>query len=245
MVRPAGERFPARIQRGPDPSNQIDEHVSTEIVAISLQFFVQLYSYKVQTESVERQAALVMGGAGGGGEGGGALPWLRTQTRRCADEADVDAADAGCVFDAIVDLLKRMQDDLLKKVVDAVMLEVKAKSQPYRLDKCVSAEFFLFVFVFTEFFFRLDRQVGVAAERRRVPATEFVADRFVDAAGRGAGPAVDAGLAGLVPVPRGLATARCSAQRRDWPPVSFLPPHSSLSPYLSRVVKVRVGLGLG
>ena len=155
MVRPAGERFPARIQRGPDPSNQIDEHVSTEIVAISLQFFVQLYSYKVQTESVERQAALVMGGAGGGGggEGGGALPWLRTQTRRCADEADVDAADAGCVFDAIVDLLKRMQDDLLKKVVDAVMLEVKAKSQPYRLDKCVSAEFFFVCFRFYRVFF--------------------------------------------------------------------------------------------
>ncbi len=30
-----------------------------------------------------------------------------------------------------------MQEDLLRKLVEAVMLEVKAKSQPYRLDKLV------------------------------------------------------------------------------------------------------------
>ena len=41
----------------------------------------------------------------------------------------------GSVFDGIIELLKRMKDDLLCKVVDSVMLEVKAKSQPYRLDR--------------------------------------------------------------------------------------------------------------
>jgi hypothetical protein len=41
----------------------------------------------------------------------------------------------GSVFDSIIELLKRMQEDLLRRLVEAVMLEVKAKSQPYRLDK--------------------------------------------------------------------------------------------------------------
>lgn len=41
----------------------------------------------------------------------------------------------GSVFDNIIELLKRMQEDLLSRVVEAVVLEVKAKSQPYRLDK--------------------------------------------------------------------------------------------------------------
>lgn len=46
-----------------------------------------------------------------------------------------DWYDLGSVFDGIIELLKRMKEDLLRKVVDSVMLEVKAKSQPYRLDK--------------------------------------------------------------------------------------------------------------
>ena len=43
--------------------------------------------------------------------------------------------ELGSVFENIIDLLKRMQEDLLSRVIEAVILEVKAKSQPYRLDK--------------------------------------------------------------------------------------------------------------
>lgn len=46
------------------------------------------------------------------------------------------------MFDSIIELLKRMQEDLLGRVVEAVVLEVKAKSQPYRLDKYVCARFY-------------------------------------------------------------------------------------------------------
>jgi len=90
-------------------------------------FFLQLHKYKIQTENVERQAAeatnsndTIM------------LPWLRTQTH-CKDNQE-----EGSVFDGIIELLNRMKEDLLRKVVDSVMLEVRAKSQPYRLDKWAS-----------------------------------------------------------------------------------------------------------
>nr|CAG4641615.1 EOG090X04F1 [Eurycercus lamellatus] len=89
-----------------------------------LPFFVQLYSYKVQSENVERLAAEAASNESV------SLPWLRTQAHSKADESSV--------FDGIIELLKRMQEDLLRRLVEAVMLEVKAKSQPYRLDKWAS-----------------------------------------------------------------------------------------------------------
>nr|CAG4650896.1 EOG090X04F1 [Simocephalus serrulatus] len=89
-----------------------------------LPFFVQLHSYKVQAENVERLAAEAIS------NDEASLPWLRTQ----AHIKDED----GSVFDSIIELLKRMQEDLLGRVVEAVVLEVKAKSQPYRLDKWAS-----------------------------------------------------------------------------------------------------------
>nr|CAG4650082.1 EOG090X04F1 [Sida crystallina] len=86
--------------------------------------FLQLYSHKIQTESVERQAAQAMNSSETI-----FLPSLRAQAQSNEDVAE------GSVFEGIMALLKRMQEDLLRKVVEAVMLEVKAKSQPYRLDK--------------------------------------------------------------------------------------------------------------
>ena len=76
------------------------------------------------------------------------LPWLRTQAHT-KDEEGIQflvftiklyfiwnyILSKGSVFDSIIELLKRMQEDLLRRLVEAVMLEVKAKSQPYRLDK--------------------------------------------------------------------------------------------------------------
>jgi len=90
-------------------------------------FFIQLHSYKTQTENVERQAAEATNS-----NETILLPWLRTQANLKTN------AEEGSVFDGIIDLLKRMKEDLLRKVVDSVMLEVKAKSQPYRLDKWAS-----------------------------------------------------------------------------------------------------------
>ncbi|EFX76487.1 hypothetical protein DAPPUDRAFT_322360 [Daphnia pulex] len=90
-----------------------------------LPFFVQLHSYKVQTENIERLAAEAIS------NDEASLPWLRTQAHTNRDEE-------GSVFDSIIELLKRMQEDLLRRLVEAVMLEVKAKSQPYRLDKWAS-----------------------------------------------------------------------------------------------------------
>nr|CAH0101935.1 unnamed protein product [Daphnia galeata] len=90
-----------------------------------LPFFVQLYSYKIQTENIERLAAEAIS------NDEASLPWLRTQAQTNRDEE-------GSVFDSIIELLKRMQEDLLRRLVEAVMLEVKAKSQPYRLDKWAS-----------------------------------------------------------------------------------------------------------
>lgn len=87
-----------------------------------LPFFVQLHSYKVQMENVERLAAEAIS------NDESSLPWLRTQAQTTKEEE-------GSVFDSIIELLKRMQEDLLRRLVEAVMLEVKAKSQPYRLDK--------------------------------------------------------------------------------------------------------------
>nr|CAG4649251.1 EOG090X04F1 [Scapholeberis mucronata] len=89
-----------------------------------LPFFVQLHSFKIQVENVERMAAEAISNEEV------SLPWLRTQAHT-KDEA-------GSVFDNIIELLKRMQEDLLSRVVEAVVLEVKAKSQPYRLDKWAS-----------------------------------------------------------------------------------------------------------
>ena len=74
---------------------------------------------------MERQAAQVLEGSEST-----LLPWLRNQTQNLTSNAE-----EGSVFDAVIGLLKRMQETFIVKVVEAVMLEVKATSQPYRLDK--------------------------------------------------------------------------------------------------------------
>lgn len=107
------------------------------------QFFVQLFNYKTQTENIERLAAEATSADAT------SLPWLRTQPHLKTEEGKTLLVNlffgspmcpwtrlyVGSVFDGIIELLKRMRDDLLRRLVDAVMLEVKAKSQPYRLDK--------------------------------------------------------------------------------------------------------------
>nr|CAG4638383.1 EOG090X04F1 [Cyclestheria hislopi] len=90
-----------------------------------LPFFLQLHSFKVQTELIERQAAEATEEK--------LLPWLRAETGNEQSKATESSA-----FDDIIELFERMQDDLLSRVVEGVMLEVKAKSQPYRLDKWAS-----------------------------------------------------------------------------------------------------------
>lgn len=104
----------------------------------------------MQSENVERIAAEATS------NDAALFPWLRTQAHTKTDEGYFLSDYVlllfllnlrkllGSVFDGVVELLKRMKEDLLRRLVEAVMFEVKAKFQPYRLDKFVDNIFFFF-----------------------------------------------------------------------------------------------------
>lgn len=52
------------------------------------------------------------------------------------DKISPDIVDEqGTVFDDAVDLLQKLERKLLNEIVDSIILDVKAKSRPYRTDR--------------------------------------------------------------------------------------------------------------
>nr|CAG4643878.1 EOG090X04F1 [Lepidurus arcticus] len=92
-----------------------------------LPFFLQLQHYKLQCEATARKAALIEKASVNRTE-----DLSVTQRERDPLEEDVT------VFDSIIEAFELMISDMLERLTHTVMLDVKAKSQPYRMDKWAS-----------------------------------------------------------------------------------------------------------
>ncbi|KAG8175130.1 hypothetical protein JTE90_023412 [Oedothorax gibbosus] len=90
----------------------------------NLPFFLHLYSYKRRKnacESLLRESEKL-------------LPTLRRKESKSLEEAEEDPLE-NSVFDEAIGLFEHMQQDLLMTLCERVLLDIKAKSRPYRKEK--------------------------------------------------------------------------------------------------------------
>nr|CAG4640783.1 EOG090X04F1 [Eulimnadia texana] len=85
-----------------------------------LPFFLQLHSYKLQMEAIERQAAEA---ERSDQTETSLITWLKLQ-----ESKQSSSTEEGSVFDGVRDLYAMMQNDLLKKLIEALASQINTKS---------------------------------------------------------------------------------------------------------------------